>query len=418
VPRRQDNGSAPRRQVATAAWMSAFLLLVVAGVLGAAQAAIATTTQPDVSYLNAAHQINLTIIQAGQAAKAHGRSSCVRRVGALLERNHRRLAAQELEAASQLGVGLVPIPSLAQRQKLAAVAAKAGTSGYDAAWLALQRQEHRDLLTLVGVELAKGSEPVVKSVAKGAQPVIQMHLRMVDGRCRVGTDSPTVPTGHGGQMADAQRIRSRTALVMLGLGVLLLAGKPTRVRRRLLGLAALGIGIVLVFGGPPGDTGQVPEVGPSAAEREAAIPPIRLALPGFVDAPVMPVATGRDGQLQVPKSPTNVGWWAAGAAPGSAGGTVLLVGHVDSARHARGVFAALSEVPVGAKVAVTAGDGGVHRYRIVARRIYRQEDLPSDLFRGASKPRLALVTCIGSYNHSARRYTHNLVLYGVPLVRG
>jgi hypothetical protein len=80
-------------------------------------------------------------------------------------------------------------------------------------------------------------------------------------------------------------------------------------------------------------------------------------------------------------------------------------------------IAALWGVPVGAKVAVTAGDGREHWYRIVARRIYQQEELPTDLFRGASKPRLALVTCIGSYNHSEHRYTHNLVLYGVPTDR-
>jgi hypothetical protein len=51
----------------------------------------------------------------------------------------------------------------------------------------------------------------------------------------------------------------------------------------------------------------------------------------------------------------------------------------------------------------------------VARRTYRQQDLPADLFRGAAKPRLALVTCIGAYDHKAHGYTHNLVLYGVPL---
>ena len=415
MPRRPDKGSVSSRHVATAR-TAAFLLLVVAGMLGAAQPGNATTTQTDVGYLNAAHQANLTIIQAGRAAKTQGRSSCVRRVGALMERDHRRLAAQDLEAASRLGVGLVAIPSLAQRQKLDALAAKAGTSGYDAAWLALQRQEHQQLLTLIGGELKNGTEPAVKSVAKGAQPVIQMHLRMVAGNCRVITGSPIVPTGDGGQMADAQRTRSHTGLVLFGLGVLLLAGKHIGARRRLLGVAALGMGIVLAFGGLPGDTGEVPEAAPSAEEREAAIPPIRLALPGFVDAPVMPVATGGDGVLQVPKSPADVGWWAAGAAPGSAGGTVLLAGHVDSAR-GRGVFAALSQVPVGAKIAVTAGDGDVHWYRIVARRTYRQEALPADLFRGAAKPRLALVTCIGSYNHSTRRYTHNLVLYGVPLGR-
>jgi hypothetical protein len=30
---------------------------------------------------------------------------------------------------------------------------------------------------------------------------------------------------------------------------------------------------------------------------------------------------------------------------------------------------------------------------------------------------LALVTCIGSYNRSTRRYSDNLVLYGVPTVK-
>lgn len=417
MPRRQDNGSASHRQVAIAR-TAAFLLLVVAGLLGTAQAGnAAAPPQTDVSYLNSAHQINLTIIQASQSAKTHGQTSCVRHVGAQLETDHRKLAAQELDAASKLGVGLVPIPSQAQRQQLDALAAKVGTSGYDAAWLALQRQLHQQYLTLIAGELAKGTDPTVKSVAKGAQSVVQMHLHMVEGPCRVGTESPTVPTGDGGQMADSQRTRSWTGLVLFGLGVLLLAGKATPVRRRLLGLAALGLGVALVFGGPAGDAGEVPKATLSAAEREAAIPPTRLALPGFMDAPVAPVATGSDGQLQVPKSPTNVGWWAAGAAPGSAGGTVLLVGHVDTARQGRGVFAALWNVPVGAKVAVTSGDGSVHRYRIVARRTYLQEKLPADLFRGASKPRLALVTCVGSYDHTAHRYTHNLVLYGVPVVR-
>jgi len=169
-----------------------------------------------------------------------------------------------------------------------------------------------------------------------------------------------------------------------------------------------------VFGKQPGDAGQVPAAGSSVAEREAAIPPVRLAVPGYLKASVLPVATAADGQLQVPKSTADVGWWAAGAAPGSDGGTVLLAGHVDTV-HGRGVFAALSEVPVGTRVAVTAGDGTVHWYRIVSRRTYRQDALPSDLFRGAAKPRLAMITCTGSFDHSAHRYDQNLVLYGVPL---
>jgi hypothetical protein len=170
----------------------------------------------------------------------------------------------------------------------------------------------------------------------------------------------------------------------------------------------------MVFG-TPGNTGKVPQAGASDAEREAAVPPVKLKLQGVENAPVQAVATGGDGQLQMPASPNAVGWWAAGAAPGSDGGTVLLAGHVDTARSGRAVFAGLSEVPVGAKVSVTGGDGHVHRYKIVARRTYLQTALPRDLFQGAGKPRLVLVTCTGSYDHKAHRYTHNLVLYGVPV---
>lgn len=400
---------------------SGFLLVVVAGMLGTAGTATAAPPGPDVSYLNAAHQVNLTIIQASKVAKANGRA-CVRQVAARLEADHRRLAAQELEAARQIGVGLIAIPSLAQRQQLSALAVKTGTSGYDAAWLAFQRQQHHRLLTLTKGELTNGTDAAVRSVAIGTQTVTQMHLRMVEPTCHVDPDQPRVPTGDGGQMAEAQQRRLQAAVVLLGIGVLLLAGKPIRAKRHLLGLSALVTAFALAFAGPPGDAGNVPDAAPaasaggrSAPEREAAIPPVRVALPGIVNTSVVPVATGRDGQLQVPKSPATVGWWAAGAAPGSAGGTVLLVGHVDSSRYGRGVFAALWRVPVGTKVAVTAGDGDVHRYRIVARRIYRQEKLPTSLFRGGPEPQLALVTCIRSYDSAEHRYTHNLVLYGTPI---
>lgn len=393
------------------------LLLVVAGISASAQAGVAEAAAgPDINYLNAAHQTNLAIIEASQVARTNGRA-CVRNAAARLEADHRRLAAEDLEAARHVGVGLVAIPSLAQRQQLSKLAGQTGSGGYDEAWLMFQRQQHHRLLNLTKIELAKGTDATVKSTARGAQSVVQMHLRMIEPECRIDTDRPGVPTGDGGQMAAGEQHRVEAALVALGIGLILLAGRPIRMKRHGLGVAAVVMAVALVAAGPPGDAGKVPEAraaggGGSAPEREAAIPPVKVAMPG-VNTPVVPVATGSDGQLQVPKSSNTVGWWAAGASPGSAGGTVLLVGHVDGAQ-GRGVFAPLWEVKVGTKVSVTAGDGDVHRYKIVARRIYKQEKLPADLFRGSREPRLALVTCIRSYNHEGHRYTHNLVLYGTP----
>ncbi|WP_329005190.1 DUF4142 domain-containing protein [Kribbella sp. NBC_00709] len=399
----------PRRVIA-------LLLLVLAGLAATAQTASAAPPTPDSTYLDAAHQLNLTIIDAAHAANSQGGSSCVRTVAVQIERDHRKLAAQETQLATRFGMKLPTLPSTAQRKQLDAVGAKSGTAGYDAAWLALQRQLHQQYLKLIDGDLPKAASPAVESVADGARPVVQMDLQMVTGPCRVVTNKPVVPTGDGGQAADAQKARSRAALVLLVIGaLLLLVGKQKTMRRRLLGVAAVAAGLVTVFG-HPGNTGKVPQAGKSAAEREAAIPPVRVTLPGVKNASVQPVATSANGQLQVPASPTAVGWWAGGAAPGSDGGTVLLAGHVDSARYGLGVFAGLSEVPVGAKVTVTGGDGDMHRYKIVARRVYPQTALPTDLFQGAGKPRLVLVTCTGAYDHKAHRYTHNLVLYGVPVV--
>ncbi|WP_427886400.1 DUF4142 domain-containing protein [Kribbella sp. GL6] len=394
--------------------LSALLLLVLGGLLVAGQSASAVTAQPDPTYLNAAHQLNLTIIEAAHAATTAAKTACVRRAGAQLESDHRKLAAQELDVATRLGIVLLTVPSLAQRQQLDALAAKGGKPGYDAAWLVLQRQQHQKYLTLVNGDLPKNASPAVESVANAAKPVIEMDQRLIAGKCKTGTGTPVVSTGSGGQHADAVLARSRLALILLGLGaVLLLVGKSISVRRRLLGIAALGAGLVLMFGGQPGNTGKVPDASAALSDREAAVPPVKLKLPGYLEATVRPVATGADGQLQVPTS-ADVGWWAAGAAPGAEGGTVLLAGHVDTTQ-GLGVFAPLSGVPVGAKVAVTAGDGDVHWYRIVARRTYKQSALPSDLFHGAVKPRLALVTCTGPYDHKAQRYSDNLVLYGVPM---
>jgi predicted outer membrane protein len=393
----------------------ALLLLVAAGVLAMVQPANAATPQPDVAYLSTAHQLNLTIIEAAHTATAKGRTSCVRRVAAQLERDHRKLSAQELDVATRLSILLPTAPTTAQRRQLDGLAAKAGTTAYDGAWLALQRQAHQQYLALVEGELPISASPAVEALADGAKPVIQMHQRAVSGTCRVETNTPVVPTGDGGQQAAANLARTRAALILMGIGVvLLLVGKAISLKRRVIGIAALAAGLVMMFGGQPTNTGKVPDAGKSSTDREAAVPPVRLKLPGVLEASVQPVATGGNGQLQVPKSSSDVGWWAAGAAPGSVGGTVLLAGHVDTAK-GLGVFAALSEVPVGAKVAVTGGDGGEHWYRIVARRTYKQEALPADLFHGAAKPRLALVTCTGSYDRTAHRYSENLVLYGVPV---
>ncbi|MFG3494233.1 class F sortase [Streptomyces sp. NPDC047928] len=157
---------------------------------------------------------------------------------------------------------------------------------------------------------------------------------------------------------------------------------------------------------------------PAAAAPTGAAhaPPAALTLPGhFTDVPVDPVGTARDGALDVPGSPRRLGWWALGARPGAPHGTVLLAGHLDTADEGVGPFEELHAVPLGAPVRLTTADGTHHAYRIVARRTYRKDRLPPDLFSAHGTPRLALITCAGAFDPEARAYAGNLVLYATPV---
>lgn len=159
-------------------------------------------------------------------------------------------------------------------------------------------------------------------------------------------------------------------------------------------------------------TSTVPPV-PTVA---AIDPPVSFTVDApAIAVPVVSVATRTDGSLELPDSPDIGGWWAPGAAPGAAQGTVVIAGHVDTAAEGAGAFAQLWSVPIGGTVRVTSLGGVESSYVLEGRRVYGKAELPSDLFTGQGAPRLALVTCTGEYDEASRSYPENLVLYGVPV---
>jgi hypothetical protein len=183
--------------------------------------------------------------------------------------------------------------------------------------------------------------------------------------------------------------------------------RPAAVLTTACGLGALAAGWLLP---------DEPNARPADAGRTAAVsPPTRLRGPHGLEAAVVPVAAHRDGSLALPDDPRTGGWWALGAAAGAADGTLLIAGHVDTREDGLGPFAALHRTPPGARVEVTGADGRVRAYRVTARRTYRQERLPADLFAGAGGHRLALVTCARPYDRETGRYRRNLVVYATPV---
>lgn len=202
-------------------------------------------------------------------------------------------------------------------------------------------------------------------------------------------------------MTPPSALRAATALAAFGAGA---------------GVIAAVTGWALLTGPAPiGDVGSLRQ-SPRAAASDglAPSPPIEIRGPEGFRAPLVPVAAAPDGALKLPKSGRVGGWWALGAATGSAEGTTLIAGHVDTRREGIGAFAALLTLQPGAGIEVTAANGHVYRYVVMARRTYGQGSLPAALFTRDGPHRLALVTCTGAYDRAKGGYDSSLVVYAAP----
>ena len=174
---------------------------------------------------------------------------------------------------------------------------------------------------------------------------------------------------------------------------------------------------VIVAAAPGTRAAPVQGVGPNTAPgRTADRRPVRLVLPRLaVSAPVVPVSVGTGGALDVPDDPAVLGWWKGSAAPGAGRGSVVIDGHVDSARYGIGVFARLRRLSVGDQVEVSTTAGRTVRYAVAGRRYYGKEDLPAAVFDQSLRERLVLITCGGRYDRHTGHYSQNVVLYAVPV---
>lgn len=143
--------------------------------------------------------------------------------------------------------------------------------------------------------------------------------------------------------------------------------------------------------------------------------PVTVRIGGIgVDSPVIPVGLEPDGEMEIPKSVAEVGWYRLGAVPGRPGSAVL-AGHVDSRSQGRGAFFSLNVVEPGASITVLDARGAEHRFEVVARRQFRKDDLPPDLFSNSGDARLALITCGGDFNSETSSYRDNIVVYAVAV---
>ncbi|WP_329279993.1 class F sortase [Streptomyces sp. NBC_01451] len=152
---------------------------------------------------------------------------------------------------------------------------------------------------------------------------------------------------------------------------------------------------------------------PQAGKRLPRARPTRLLIPAIdVDAPFVGLAIGDSGQLEPPPADdvNLVGWQADGVSPGEAG-TAIIAGHVDTAT-APAVFAGLSELKKGDRFSVNRSDRRTAVFVVDSVETFAKDDFPDErVYADTPQAQVRLITCAGDYDHSARDYTDNLVVF-------
>lgn len=153
------------------------------------------------------------------------------------------------------------------------------------------------------------------------------------------------------------------------------------------------------------------------APSVGAATPARVIIPSLsIDAPIAPVGIDTvGGFLGTPTSIHKPGWWRDGAAAGAKTGSILVAGHVDSAKEGPGAFYKLHLLRAGDRVEVRTTGGRTLAYRVVSVRNYRKSALPTSVWSRKGAARLVLVTCGGPFDAASGHYLDNVVVTAVPL---
>jgi LPXTG-site transpeptidase (sortase) family protein len=140
--------------------------------------------------------------------------------------------------------------------------------------------------------------------------------------------------------------------------------------------------------------------------------PTRVRIPSIdVDVPLERLGLDSAGALEAPDSFDKAGWYAAGTIPGDVGPAVI-AGHIDS-ECCPAVFYKLDTLKPGDKVEVERG-GDWLTFVVTSTGQYPKTAFPTSQVYGATPDaELRLITCGGQFDHSAKSYLDNVVVYAV-----
>lgn len=146
-------------------------------------------------------------------------------------------------------------------------------------------------------------------------------------------------------------------------------------------------------------------------DNRTGIIPATIEIPAInVKTTVEQVGTLKDGRMDVPKNPDNVGWYEPGTLPGAPGNAVL-AGHVDDLT-SPAVFYDLHKLKNGDKIIVTDTDGQTLTFEVYDQKTFPRLDAPiEDIFGFSFASTLNLITCSGDYDPETTERAERTVIY-------
>lgn len=160
----------------------------------------------------------------------------------------------------------------------------------------------------------------------------------------------------------------------------------------------------------PVTTSQTPA--PVVEQKIEIAEPLNISIPKInVSADIESVGQDSEGKMDVPEGVFNVGWYNLGFKPGEKGSAVM-AGHLDTITGAPAVFYNISKLQAGDRIIVTDKKGKTLNFEVSGVQSYAFDKVPlQEVFTSTDKPRLNLITCVGTWDVGTRNYSERLVVY-------
>ena len=135
---------------------------------------------------------------------------------------------------------------------------------------------------------------------------------------------------------------------------------------------------------------------------------------------MIPVGLKNKKIIDIPEDISKVGWYKYGAAPGSTGGSSVIVGHRDGISPEPGAFYYLDRLRIGDSIIIDQSNYITNTY--IVSNIMRVDkksfhNVSKGMFSLSGSPRIRLISCIGPYHEKWGGYKRNIIVTATLLTK-